>query len=204
MQEVFDEEEAQAGKRRRDTEVTLGPALLLGLFFGLLLLCGLCFGVGYSIGSHGARGSAAVVQQPSADLTTPATSSSAKPSAAPQTISQPQGAAGTQPPAEGSAAAAGEQNSSVAPSTDAPSQPAPQYSAAPAGALMVQIAVLPRQEDAAVLVGALRRRGYAVTASRDAADGQFHVRIGPFSRRNDAIAMSQKLLRDGYNAVVQP
>jgi len=35
-------------------------------------------------------------------------------------------------------------------------------------------------------------------------DNQFHVRVGPFSNRNDANAVRQKLLRDGYNAIVQP
>jgi cell division septation protein DedD len=68
---------------------------------------------------------------------------------------------------------------------------------------MVQIAVVSHQEDADVLVGALQRRGYAVTVHRDAADGQFHVRIGPFSSRNDAYSTRQKLLNDGYNAIVQ-
>jgi cell division septation protein DedD len=69
---------------------------------------------------------------------------------------------------------------------------------------MVQIATVSHQEDADVLVGALRKRGYAVTVSLDAADSQLHVRIGPFSNRNDANAMRQKLLNDGYNAIVQP
>jgi cell division septation protein DedD len=69
---------------------------------------------------------------------------------------------------------------------------------------MVQIAAVSHQEDADVLVGALRRHGYAVTARRDPADGQFHVRIGPFASRNDANAARQKLLNDGYNAIVQP
>jgi cell division septation protein DedD len=55
-----------------------------------------------------------------------------------------------------------------------------------------------------VLVGALRKRGYAVTARRDPTDGLMHVQIGPFANRNDANTMRQKLLNDGYNAIVQP
>jgi cell division septation protein DedD len=55
-----------------------------------------------------------------------------------------------------------------------------------------------------VLVNALRKRGFAVVARRDAADGLIHVRIGPFANRNDANATRQKLLNDGYNAIVQP
>jgi len=31
-----------------------------------------------------------------------------------------------------------------------------------------------------------------------------HVRIGPFKTRDEADAWRQKLLNDGYNAIVQP
>ncbi len=70
--------------------------------------------------------------------------------------------------------------------------------------LMVQVAAVSHEEDADVLVGALRKRGYAVTARREPADGLIHVRIGPFSTRDDANRMCRRLLDDGYNAVVEP
>jgi DedD protein len=70
-------------------------------------------------------------------------------------------------------------------------------------ALMVRIATLAHEEDADVLVDALRRRGYAVAAHRDLADGMVHVRIGPFASRDLANQWKQKLLNDGYNAVVE-
>jgi cell division protein FtsN len=70
-------------------------------------------------------------------------------------------------------------------------------------ALMVQIATLANQEDADVLVEALRRKGYAVAAQRDLADAMVHVRVGPFASREVANQWRQKLLNDGYNAVVQ-
>jgi cell division septation protein DedD len=69
---------------------------------------------------------------------------------------------------------------------------------------MVQIAVVSQHEDADVLVSALHKRGYEVSLSQDGAGGQFHVRVGPFASLNEANAMRQKLLNDGYNAVVQP
>ena len=70
--------------------------------------------------------------------------------------------------------------------------------------LMVQIAAVSHPEDAGVLVNALRKHGYAVTARREPADGLIHVQIGPYSNRNDANAVRVKLLNDGYNAIVQP
>jgi cell division septation protein DedD len=53
-------------------------------------------------------------------------------------------------------------------------------------------------------MGALRKRGYAVTARRATEDELIHVQVGPFASRADANAMSQRLLSDGYNAVVLP
>lgn len=68
---------------------------------------------------------------------------------------------------------------------------------------MVQIAAVTHPEDAQVLVDALRKRGYSVMARREVSDNLIHVQTGPFVNRNDANAMRQKLLNDGYNAVVQ-
>jgi cell division septation protein DedD len=69
---------------------------------------------------------------------------------------------------------------------------------------MVQIAAVSHTEDSDVLVSALRKRGYAVTARREPADSLIHVRIGPFTSRDEANRWRQKLMNDGYNAIVQP
>jgi cell division septation protein DedD len=224
MHGAFDENGIEPARRRPDTEVTLGPMLLLGLFFGLVLLCGLCFGLGYSMGSHSARLASTAAQQPGDQASSQANDSLSKPSAVSQTVSQPQPPAadqtpsgvnppaGTQAPGATSAADANTAPPVVKPALPAAAtapapvsaQPAPALKAAQATAITVQIATVSQQEDADVLVAALRKRGYAVTARRDPYDNQFHVRIGPFSNRNDANATRQKLLRDGYNAVVQP
>jgi len=83
-------------------------------------------------------------------------------------------------------------------------RPAFTTNAVPAGMFMVQIAAVSHLEDADVLVSALRKRGYSVSVHRDPADALMHVEVGPFSNRTDAGAMRQKLLNDGYNAIVQP
>jgi cell division septation protein DedD len=69
---------------------------------------------------------------------------------------------------------------------------------------MVQVAAVSHAEDAGVLVGALRRRGYAASAQREPSDGLIHVRIGPFATHEEAYRMCTRLLGDGYNAMVQP
>jgi len=235
MQEVFDEDELPPVEPRRDTELTLGPMLLLGLFFGLLLLCGLCFGLGYSMGSRSAQGASTAGQ--SGAGSSPAAGSLLKPSAVAQNIPQPPHPASTdllasenagassgansQIPGATTAAEAGANQPAVKPAlpaaatTPAPASaaaqpgsaltdPAGKAASVPPGTLMVQIASVSHQEDADVLVGALRKRGYTVTVRRDSVDNQLHVQIGPFANRNEANAMRQKLLNDGYNAIVQP
>jgi cell division septation protein DedD len=204
MHEVFEEEELPPVKLQRDTEVTLGPTILIGLFLGLLLLCGLCFGLGYSVGNHGARDSLAG-EPAGAQAGVMAASSQAKPSAAPPVISQPPCAVDGLPATDAAGAAQSSGSTTVGGANSAQPLVKP---ALPATAtepeLMVQIAAVSHQEDADVLIGALRKRGYAVNVRRETADGQFHVRVGPFTNRNDANAMRQKLLGDGYNAIVQP
>jgi DedD protein len=68
---------------------------------------------------------------------------------------------------------------------------------------MVQIAAVARQEDADVLVAALRQRGYGVVVRNEPQDKLLHVQVGPFADRTQAVAMKQKLLSDGYNAIIK-
>lgn len=251
MRKYFEESEREKTRGGGDAELTLGSGMLLTIFFGLVVLCGLCFGLGYALGSRGSKGPVFQSQTPAAGPAvpqSPASSQQMKPSAAaqPAVIAQPMTASdqttaagpGTVPAAGqapvpggamaanaavvGGSPAAGQQV--VAPSdsgwhTVQPAiaggtgamqgaQATPASAVHPAmagqGNLMVQIAALSNQEDAGVLIGALRRRGYTVSAVRSPADNLIHVCIGPFSNRMDANSMRQKLLSDGYNAVVLP
>ena len=218
----------EPAEEQRDKEFTLGPTMLVAIVVGLVALCGLCFVFGYAVGHRGSAEAATAQAAPGAlSGALPATkvaSSQPKPSAS-QSAYQPQPQASADP----SAAAAADTAAENAESSDAanasageaavrtalPSQPGAVQPVAGGGAkvtpalnqaslLMVQIAAVSHPEDAEVLVGALRKRGYAVTARRDPTDGLMHVQIGPFANRNDANTMRQKLLNDGYNAIVQP
>jgi DedD protein len=72
----------------------------------------------------------------------------------------------------------------------------------PANPVWVQIAAVSHVEDAQVLTTALRKRGYNVTPRREP-DNLIHVRIGPFSTRDEANRWRAKLLDDGYNAEIE-
>jgi len=229
---VFDDEEIEQVAPRHDTELTLGTTALLLIFFGLLALCGLCFGMGYSMGRHGTQENAAAL--PSAANAAPHTDSGrTKPSANagasaatrsnPPANQQGSGSSGASSQNSAAASAGGSSNgssNSVEPPQSVSAKPAlgnaatPGQAAVPAStvrpalpaasSLMVQIAAVSQPEDAEVLVSALRKRGYAVVARREPLDGLIHVRIGPFKTRDEADIWRQKLLNDGYNAIVQP
>lgn len=230
MRGVFDDGQLEPSHPRRDTEFTLGSGTLLLIFFGLVLLCGLCFGLGFAFGHRSPTPAASILQPQSATQGTQLSSGSlAKPTASEQSISTPctpvEGNTTAGAGSTGIASGAVQQTSvplaspvaapsqsqvhsafSAAPSTPSvqPSTQPVQPALAPSVPLMVQIAAVADVEDAQVLVSALRKHGYAVTALREPADNLIHVRIGPFATREDALRWRQKLLNDGYNAIVQP
>jgi DedD protein len=226
MRGEFDDRELEPARQRRDTELTLSSTTLLGIFFGLVLLCGLCFGVGYSMGRRGAQGPSVALQPEASAQTLQADGSHPKPSASAASAPQPAAADTTTGTDAGPIAATGAQGSAggstpvqtpaqtqvkpALPSAAVPSQTGSIASGAgtpavpSAGTLMVQVASVSNAEDADVLTNALRKRGYPVTERRDVADGMIHVRVGPFGTRDDANKWRMKLLNDGYNAIVQP
>jgi hypothetical protein len=67
----------------------LGPLMLLAIFFGLVLLCGLCFGLGYSMGHRGPQTASSAGAEPAAGGSQPASSSPPKPSATAPVPPQP-------------------------------------------------------------------------------------------------------------------
>jgi len=232
MSGVFDYRDLGQSAPSQDTELTLSPTSLLLIIFALVVLCGLCFGLGYATGHHSSQDNSAALPSDSNAPPAFADTGRAKPSGDTQApvATQPtastdeQGSAGSNTAASNtagssvqSAAAAGDSSaasSQVKPafgSTATPVQSAqpvtsavsPAMSSAPAASLMVQIAAVSQPEDSDVLVSALRKRGYAVFARREPLDGLIHVKIGPFKTADEADKWRQKLLNDGYNAIIQ-
>lgn len=232
MRGAFDDEELEPAQPRRDTELTLGSGMLLAIFFGLVLVCGLCFGLGYAVGHRGPQPPSVVVQpapgaqvpvQSDGFLPKPSPTAPAGAAPSPQTaaVNPPAAQVAGANPVAGSQAAAPAAQPGSFPSLAQVHPALPAVAAAPqavkaaaapkvapaipaAVPLMVQIAAVANPEDADVLVSALRKRGYSVTVRRDPADSLIHVRIGPFNGSAEAEKWRQKLLNDGYNAIVQP
>lgn len=105
-------------------------------------------------------------------------------------------------------AAASEPQVAAKPVADAPAgKPAPKTDvpASANGGFVVQVAAVTREEDAAALAGALRRKNYSVFVVNNQAvhDKFYHVQVGPFVSLQDAEAMKAKLTGEGYNPIVK-
>jgi cell division septation protein DedD len=168
--------------RSDDTEITLGTGKILAIFFALVVVCALFFGLGYSMGrnSHGDTVSAA---SPFAVVT------GQRPAAA-MHAEKAQGSA----PAPQSAAPALASDSSAASDLSAGAT-APGY--------FVQVAAVSKEEDANALVEALRKKQYAAILAPNPPDKFFHVQIGPFAEAKDAETLRQRLIGDGYNPILK-
>ena len=193
MRGVFDDEELKPAQVRRDTELTLGSGTLLAIFLGLVLLCGLCFGLGYTTGHRGSQPTLAANTQPAAGSSpVEQASSPAKPSATVQVPQAPAPADAEQQPAAAS--------SDTALAAPAVSQPAPvQTEAAPAQPV-VHPALTPA---AAINQSALPaanpgRQTTPATASGAPQAGGFMVQIAAVSNAEDAEVLTSALRRRGY------
>jgi DedD protein len=254
MRSLFDENEREEPKP--DADLTLGIGSLLSIFFGVVLICGIFFGFGYSMGRRNARttvvpaatvppqtlaatsplpenelsgaplkpvesdsGAAFPPEDKNSASNTPNTNSSdtKAPASSAAAAKHPAPAAAPPKAARGVESATTDTSLNAVPSTHqaapaskphagvmAPLAQAPgDATILPGQPIMVQIAAVSRQEDAEVLAGALRKRGFNPTVRPGSGDKFFHVQVGPFTDKAQAETIKQHLLADGYNAIMK-
>lgn len=191
----------------RDREMTLGTSFIVGIFFALVLICAIFFAFGYSLGRRSTL--------PASGIPAPAAGTET--------------GAGVSKPASGIPEAQAATTSSSTDENSADEQPAPEVKQAPVvlpaklaikptpisrdlapsattsatAPSVVQVAAVSRQGDAAMLMSALKRKGYDAAIHQVPQDKLLHVQIGPFATKKDAEAMRQRLIADGYNAIVK-
>jgi DedD protein len=198
----------------RDTEITLSTGKLLGIFFALAVICGVFFTMGYLLGkSTNAGGRTEIVAAvPSGNAAGKPYAGNKTPEAVTQTCapSSTNCASGSSTADPSSSAKAPDQRSAALP--PAGSKDSDQSATQSAGtdvktgaaaSFMVQVAAVSKQEDAEILVTALRKKQYPVFIANAAGDPLFHVQVGPFTDKKDAEAMRTRLSGDGYNAIVK-
>ncbi len=187
-----------------DTEITLGTGKMLALFFGLVAICAVFFGMGFSLG----RTSVKIISTdlPTATSTTPA---GLRPSAMKTTSATP--------PADmtfykavqstsGNTQAAPSDASTPPPDASTAANPgtAPDPGAAPpSNGYYVQVAAVSKSEDATALVDALKKKQYPAFSTSAATDKLIHVQVGPYVDIKDAELMRGKLVSDGYNPILK-
>jgi DedD protein len=198
----------------QDVEVTLGTGKLLGLFFGMVVVCAIFFGLGYSMGKNASPSGSLAGDNPSVVQ--------ASPKPATHNPSSPAAPDSTQAPAAPSQAdltfyKSTEQKDVSAKLTPAaepkpspatpPRVPAAKQAPAPevhSGAgYVVQVAAVAKQEDAQALADSLRKKSYPVFVMSTANDKLVRVQVGPFAELRQAEDMKTKLAGDGYNAIVK-
>jgi DedD protein len=199
----------------QDTEITLGTAKLLGLFFGLVIVCAVFFALGYTLGRKSDTGLAATTAAPLQNNGPKPAGSSTQPAppmtfykAVEQKDANPQltpASADTGPttPA-GQAATTSPAASSPAAQPSQTANPPDPMGALPTAGYLVQVAAVSKQDDAEALVDALKKKQYpAFVAANSSTDKLFRVQVGPFGDIKDAEAMRSRLINDGYNPILK-
>jgi cell division septation protein DedD len=191
----------------QDTEITLGTTKLLVLFFGLVAICALFFGLGYSLGRKAEPGittaNAAASPQITPGGTKPAGAASAPTMTFYKAVEQKDANGELTPaandPKSAAKADAPAPDQSASTATNAPDP----TTTLPTGGYSVQVAAVSKQEDAESLVDALKKKQYPASANTSGTDKFFHVQVGPFSDIKEAEAMRARLISDGYNPILK-
>ncbi|MGB8029110.1 MAG: SPOR domain-containing protein [Terracidiphilus sp.] len=220
MRGYFDNNEEPEGEEpeesRHDTEVTLSTAAQLGIVFCLLLLCGLCFGLGYWVGH---RPSAAAPATAATQPATPTAAPDQEPLQGSETIPKPSADAQV-PPEQPPAGSGGTTPSANSGANPAPTQPAPSAAGQP-GPSASTPANKPAAPASPVPAPAPRstpvQPAYPAEANQPqggqpappmrpaplGAAGEYMVQIAAVSHAEDANVLVDALRRRGFAATAQ-
>lgn len=179
-----------------DTEITLGTGKMLILFFGLVLLCAVFFGMGFTMGKNSVRSAPELQATPSGVRPSAANSSTTQnPTTQPQTLPPSTQSVPDNHPSSSGQPSGTDQNPTTQSGTQQPPPSGPGY--------FVQVAAVSKQEDADALVEALKGHGYSALIATPTSDKLYHVQVGPFTDIKDAEATRAKLVSDGYNPILK-
>lgn len=235
-----DDDDEDLRPSRPDFQFDIGTKGVVSLFGGLVVLCGLFFAFGYTMGKHSVPPAFSLGDTATAQDATPA----AKPAAGkPIPTAEAQGAVPPNPsdltaaevnqtpqtlvpgpngdnpaPATGNSVVAAEnggatQNGGVTPLSQRPLPASTQSSVQPAAmtttpvvhSYAVQVFAGAKEGDALSLAAALKARQYPVFVVKPEpnGDGLYRVQIGPYNHLPEAQQMRERLVADGYNAVIK-
>jgi len=184
-----------------DTEITLGTGKMLALFFGLVTLCAVFFGMGFSLGKNSSQAGGSAQAAMGAATVRPTATKAGEPRP-PSDLTFYKAVEQKDPNAELNAKAADAPATKPAASdNDAP--PDPTALVANQSSYFVQVAAVSKQEDASALVDALKKKQYAAFAANTPGNKLFHVQVGPFADIKEAEGARGQLVKDGYNPILK-
>lgn len=185
---------------------------LLGVFLGVVVLCGVFFTLGYVMGRtqyessvRAALATSPAKPAPAPEKTAASTPKPAVPAASewtfPSATSPKRSPETIQPlepkPKETRAAA-----STAPPAATTSSKPLLKK-AVPSGSIVLQVAALTRDADALALAEALQKKEYPAFVLTPSGDNLYRVQVGPFLDEKAADLAKRSLERDGFKAITK-
>src|SRR6202050_3172553 len=210
---------AGSGKRGGGERV-LESRHLVGLFLGVVLLCGVFFTLGYVMGRNQLGGSVHAgesgIKNPSwsAKSKTPEAPAAATPdwdfydknkdtthlaSPAAAVKSPPASSATAKPAANASAPAA----SAAKPSANDGKAAHLQQPAIPKSAILLQVAALRRQSDALEMAEAIQQKRFPCFVATPSSDNYYRVQVGPYQDIASAESAKRSLEQLGFKPIIK-
>ncbi|HXJ16461.1 MAG TPA: SPOR domain-containing protein [Candidatus Polarisedimenticolia bacterium] len=207
--------------QRGSGERVLESRHLVGLFLGVVLLCGVFFTLGYVMGKT--QYGAAVHAASSADRNAPLARSAAKPkdlesppapAAAPANSEwdfytkksnnhlEPTRIASA-PAASRAVAASAVKPSSASRAMEGPASSRFRPPKMLKGAVVLQVAALKHQSDALAMADMLQQKKFPSFVVTPATDSFYHVQVGPYPDEHAAESAKSALNRAGFKAIVK-
>ena len=205
------------GKRGGGNDRILESRHLIGLFLGVVLLCGVFFTLGWVMGhtqpGGGAVHAAGSPPRESASSTNPANASNQAPPGTPQAESPEWDFYPSKKPAEKPAATVPVTKTASQPVGPAsvprgistPVSPPARYQPPriPHGAIVLQLAALKSEADALALTDALQQKKFPAFVATPTSDSFYRVQVGPYADEQSANLAKQSLERAGFKVIIK-
>jgi len=209
---------AGSGKRGAGDRI-LESRHLVGLFLGVVLLCGVFFTLGYVMGRTQYAGAVHASDAPTGTL--PSRSPAPKEKAADAPATPPAAewdfyskkdnnhlepaAKVSAPPAQSASANGSAASMPTAQPTEPASKPPARFQPPRLlkGSIVLQIAALNHETDALAMADALQQKKFPSFVVAPTADNFYRVQIGPYSNEQAAEAAKSALDRAGFKAIIK-
>jgi DedD protein len=211
----------EGAKKSGGRDTVLESRHVVGMFLGVVVLCGVFFTLGYVMGR---------TQQDSSVKAVAASNAAARPADKPAAAPAPSswdfasggnakkapgklestpnapaagGATATTPLKPESAAKAPEKTAPVKPTAAAPKNSLVKSPVIPKGHVVLQIAALTRESDALALVDALQKKNFPAFLLAPTTGNLYRVQVGPYPDGKAADAAKKALEHEGFKAITK-